>query len=47
MVAAGRIAGHVSVNVVGYEVGAENTRQWLADKTVRTLGDFGLKGTVI
>jgi hypothetical protein len=47
VVAAGRIAGHVSVNVVGYEVGAENTREWLADKMVRTLSDFGLKGTVI
>lgn len=47
VVAAGRVAGHVSLNVVGYEVGAENTRDWLADKAVRTLSDFGLKGTII
>ncbi|WP_242455958.1 hypothetical protein [Mycolicibacterium sp. P1-18] len=47
VVAAGRIAGNVSLNVVGYEVGADDTREWLADKVVRTLADFGLKGTVI
>ena len=47
VVAAGRITGNVSLNVVGYEVGAHDTREWLADKVVRTLADFGLKGTVI
>ncbi|MEU0496352.1 hypothetical protein [Mycobacterium sp. NPDC006124] len=47
VVAAGRIAGNVSVNVVGYEVGAANTREWLADHVGRVLTDFGLKGTVI
>ncbi|MBJ7338427.1 hypothetical protein [Mycolicibacterium sp.] len=47
VVAAGRVDGNVSIGVVGYEVGAENTREWLADKLVRTLADFGLKGTII
>jgi hypothetical protein len=47
VVAAGRVAGNVSIGVVGYEVGAENTREWLADSVVRTLTDFDLKGTII
>jgi hypothetical protein len=47
VVAAGRVTGNVSIGVVGYEVGAENTREWLADRIVRTLADFGLKGTII
>jgi hypothetical protein len=47
VLAAGRIGGSVSIGVVGYELGAENTREWLADKVVRTLTDFGLKGTII
>jgi hypothetical protein len=47
VVAAGRVTGNVSLNVVGYEVGADNTREWLADEVGRTLADFGLKGTVI
>jgi hypothetical protein len=47
VLAAGRIGGNVSIGVVGYELGAENTREWLADKVVRTLTDFGLKGTII
>jgi hypothetical protein len=47
VVAAGRVAGNVSIGVVGYEVGAENTREWLGDRVVRTLTDFGIKGTII
>ncbi|BDX32568.1 hypothetical protein TUM20985_31150 [Mycobacterium antarcticum] len=47
VVAAGRIGGSVSIGVVGYEVGAENTREWLADRVVRTLADVGVKGTII
>jgi hypothetical protein len=46
-VAAGRIAGTVSIGVIGYQVGAENTREWLGDVVVRALADFGLKGTII
>ena len=47
VVAAGRVRGTISIGVIGYEVGAHNSREWLADKVVRTLADFGLKGTII
>jgi hypothetical protein len=47
VVVAGEIAGIVSIGVVGYEVGAPNTREWLADQLVATLTDFDLKATVI
>ena len=47
VVAAGRIAGTVSIGIIGYQVGAENTREWLGDVVVRALADFGLKGTII
>ena len=47
VVAAGRVGGTISIGVIGYEVGAHNSREWLADKVVRTLADFGLKGTII
>ena len=47
VLAAGRIGGSVSIGVVGYEVEAENTREWLAEKVVRTLADFGLKGVIV
>lgn len=46
VVAAGRVAGKTSIGVVGYEVGATNTREWLADQVVRTLADLELKGTM-
>ena len=47
VVVAGQVAGTVSVGVVGYQVGAANTREWLADQLVSTLTDFDLKGTII
>ena len=47
VVAAGRIGGSVSIGVVGYQVGAENTREWLADEVIRNLAEFGIKGTII
>lgn len=47
VVAAGRVGGSISIGVVGYEVGARNSREWLADKVVRTLADFDLKGSII
>jgi hypothetical protein len=46
VVAAGRVAGKMSIGVVGYGVGAANTREWLADHVVRALADFELKGTM-
>ncbi|BBZ28353.1 hypothetical protein MMAD_26480 [Mycolicibacterium madagascariense] len=47
VVAAGRVGGTISIGVIGYEVGARNSREWLADKVVRTLADFGLKGAIV
>jgi hypothetical protein len=46
-VAAGRVVGTVSIGVVGYQVGAANSREWLAEKVIQTLTDFELKGTII
>lgn len=47
VVAAGRAGGSISIGVIGYEVGAANSREWLADQVTATLADFGLKGTII
>jgi hypothetical protein len=47
VVAAGRVAGTVSIGVVGYEVGAANDREWLTDNVIATLGEFELKGVII
>jgi len=47
VVVAGRVAETISISVVGYEVGADNSREWLADNVVQTLTDLGLKGTII
>ena len=47
VLAAGRIAGTMSIGVVGYQVGAANSREWLADQVVETLAEFGLKGAII
>lgn len=47
VVVAGEVVGTVSIGVVGYEVGAANTREWLADQLVATLDDFDLKATII
>jgi hypothetical protein len=47
VVVAGEIAGTVSIGVVGYQVGAANTREWLAEQLVATLTEFELKATII
>lgn len=47
VVAAGRAVGIVSIGVVGYQVGAENSRQWLSDHATAVLERFELKGTVV
>lgn len=47
VLAAGRVAGTMSIGVIGYQVGAANSREWLADQVVETLGQFGLKGAII
>lgn len=47
VVAAGRVAGSVSVGVVGYVPGARNDREWLCASVIDALDEFDLKGTVI
>ena len=47
VLAAGRIVGTVSIGVVGYQLGAVNSREWLAEHVIATLSDFDLKGTII
>jgi hypothetical protein len=47
VVAAGRVAGSVSIGVVGYVPGAPNDREWLCANVVDALAEFDLKGTVI
>ena len=47
VVAGGRIKGSMSIGVVGYQLGAANSREWLSDEVTATLSEFGLKGTVI
>lgn len=47
VVAAGRVVGTISIGVVGYEVGAPNTREWLTDNVIAALAEFRVKGTVI
>ena len=47
VLAAGRVVGTVSIGVVGYQLGAVNSREWLAEHVIQTLTDFDLKGTVI
>ncbi len=47
VLAAGRVGANVSIGVVGYQVDAPNTREWLGDNVIRALTDLGLKGTII
>lgn len=46
-VAAGRVGGRLSIGVVGYQVAAPNTREWLAEHVVAALDDFDVKATII
>jgi hypothetical protein len=47
VVAAGRVCGAESIGVVGYQVGAPNTREWLSDQVSAALAEFDLKATII
>jgi hypothetical protein len=47
VLAAGRVVGTMSIGVVGYQVGAENSREWLSDQVIQTLAYFDLKGVII
>ncbi|MGV0812614.1 hypothetical protein ABQF34_11700 [Mycolicibacterium boenickei] len=43
----GRLGGKVSISVVGYQPGAENTKAWLRELATQVLGEFDLTGVVI
>jgi hypothetical protein len=43
----GRLGAKVSISVVGYQPGAENTKEWLRTLATGVLGEFDLTGTVI
>lgn len=44
--ASGRLNGQVFVTVSAWQIGAENSRTWLAGLVGEALGDFGLSGIV-
>jgi len=43
----GRIGGSMSISIVGYECGAQNTKAWLREQVAATLAEFDLTGTLI
>ncbi|BBX92833.1 hypothetical protein H5U98_16255 [Mycolicibacterium boenickei] len=43
----GRLGGRISISVVGYQPGAENTKDWLRELATQVLGEFELTGMVI
>lgn len=43
----GRLGAKVTISVVGYQPGAENTKAWLRTLATEVLGEFDLTGTVI
>ncbi|HET6733263.1 hypothetical protein [Mycobacterium sp.] len=45
-VLAGRIGGKISLTVVAYQPGTENTKPQLRDLAARTLAEFGLTGVI-
>jgi hypothetical protein len=47
VLAAGRTPHAISIGVVGYQVGADNTREWLGEQVTETLAALELKATII
>lgn len=47
VVVAGRISGRISLDIVGYQVGAQNSKQRLRKLVAGTLAEFGLSGEII
>jgi len=43
----GRLGAKISISIVGYQPGAENTKAWLRDVATQVLGEFDLTGTVV
>jgi len=46
-VVSGRLAGKVSMTVVGYQPGAANTKEWLRATISASLDELGLTGTLV
>ncbi|KAA0100090.1 hypothetical protein CIW49_09535 [Mycolicibacterium sp. P1-18] len=46
-VVSGRLAGNVSMTVVGYQPGATNTKEWLREAVTASLDDLGLTGALV
>ncbi|MGE2688610.1 hypothetical protein [Mycolicibacterium pulveris] len=42
----GRINGRISIDIVGYQVGVQNSKQRLRELAARTLAEFGLTGEI-
>jgi hypothetical protein len=47
VVVAGRIGGKISIGIVGYQVGGENTKHHLRQLAAQTLADFDLTGVIV
>lgn len=47
VVVAGRISGKIAIDIIGYQVGAENSKQRLRELAASTLAEFGLSGEII
>jgi hypothetical protein len=45
-VVAGRISGKISLAVIGYQPGAENSKRWLRELVADTLAEFDLTGVI-
>ena len=43
----GRVDGNVTITVVGYQPGAENTKELLRVRVAAALAEFGLTGTIV
>jgi hypothetical protein len=45
-VLAGRIGGKISITIVAYQPGKENTKPWLRELVAYTMAEFGLTGVI-
>lgn len=43
----GRLGAKISISIVGYQPGADNTKTWLRALATQVLGEFGLTGEVV
>jgi hypothetical protein len=45
-VLAGRVGGKISITIVAYQPGKENTKPWLRELAADTMAEFGLTGAI-